>query len=441
VDDNFNILQFRGRTGDFLEPAPGQASLNVLKMAREGLIGELRNALSEAKKDKRTIQKENLRIVSDRESTKFNLEVSPYSLATSDQFYYIVSFEKTHASSPVRPKKAKTPSKRIRKQDQEEEIVRLRAELSSTKEYLQSNIEEQEVTNEELRAANEEILSSNEELQSTNEEMETAKEELQSANEELTTVNEELQVRNTELSHSIDDLNNFLASVHIPILMVGRDLRLRRFTAEAEKKLNLLASDVGRPITDINLKIEMTDLAAWITEVIDEMHIKEIEVRDKSDHWYMMQIRPYKSADNKIEGAVLVLLDIDALKRNVEARRSEEYLRVILETLHIPLVMLDGSLRITMANPAFREAFDIGMQQIEGRHFYEVADGRLNLPKLKSSLEGMIRDGTHSSSLTVDLKEKDGRKKLIFNARRIKLYDGRLMIFLAMTGGAEASLR
>src|SRR5262249_10887468 len=134
---------------------------------------------------------------------------------------------------------------------------KLKQELATTKEYLQSIIEEQEATNEELKSANEEIQSSNEELQSTNEELETAKEELQSTNEELTTVNEELQNRNTELSLVNNDLSNLLSSIHIAIIMLGPDLRIRRYTPKAEKILNLIPTDIGRPITDIKPNINV----------------------------------------------------------------------------------------------------------------------------------------------------------------------------------------
>ncbi|PWT92277.1 MAG: ATPase, partial [Acidobacteria bacterium] len=193
-----------------------------------------------------------------------------------------------------------------------------------TREYLQSIIEEQEASNEELRAANEEILSSNEELQSTNEEMETAKEELQSANEELTTLNEELQTRNLELTLVNNDLSNLLGTVQIPIVMLGPDYRIRRFTPIGEKVLNLIPSDIGRPISDINMNLSVPQLEEWITDVIDNVRITEREVKDRSNHWYKMQIRPYRTIDNKIEGVVLVFIDIHDLKTRISDSGSSE---------------------------------------------------------------------------------------------------------------------
>src|SRR5205814_643994 len=136
-------------------------------------------------------------------------------------------------------------------------------------EYLQSIIQDLEAANEELQSANEEILSANEELQSTNEELDTAKEELQSTNEELNTVNEELQGRNEELSRVNSDLVNLLSSVEIAIVMVNQNLRIRRFTPMAEKVLNLLETDVGRRISDLNPNIDCPDLELMILQVIE----------------------------------------------------------------------------------------------------------------------------------------------------------------------------
>src|SRR5205823_1175760 len=151
----------------------------------------------------------------------------------------------------------------------------------------------------ELRSANEEIQSSNEELQSSNEELETAKEELQSTNEELTTLNETLNHKNLELGLLNNDLNNLLASAQIPIVMLGSDLRIRRFTPMAEKVLNLIPTDVGRPIGHIKPNIKMHDLEGMLTDAIENLHIKEQDVQDHDGRWYSLRIRPYRTMDNK----------------------------------------------------------------------------------------------------------------------------------------------
>src|SRR5262249_39666195 len=172
---------------------------------------------------------------------------------------------------------AKKPGRRLKAPREPEDrglAARLKRELEATREYLQSIIEEQEAMNEELRSANEEIQSSNEELQSTNEELETAKEELQSTNEELTTLNEELENRNQELALANNDLINLLASVDIPIVMLDANLRIRRFNPVAQRKLNFLQGDIGRPISDLNTKVPLENLEELVHEVIESLEMR-----------------------------------------------------------------------------------------------------------------------------------------------------------------------
>jgi two-component system CheB/CheR fusion protein len=182
----------------------------------------------------------------------------------------------------------------------------MKQELTATREYLQSVIEQQEGANEELQSANEEVQSANEELQSINEELETSKEEIQSANEELATVNDELQHRNQELTQSNNDLTNLLASVELAIIMLGADLRIRRFTPAAEKLFNLIPSDIGRALSDLNLNVVIDDLETLLRNVIDKVEPYEGEIQDRHRRWYLMRLRPYRTSDNRIDGVVVV---------------------------------------------------------------------------------------------------------------------------------------
>jgi len=184
---------------------------------------------------------------------------------------------------------------------------------------LQSIIEEREATNEELQSANEEIQSGNEELQSTNEELQTSKEELESANEELNTVNEEMQHRNTQLSQLNNDLTNLLNSVNIPIVMLGPDLSVRRFTVQAEQMLGLSSVDVGRPIGNVRIKVDIDELEQLVLDVIRDIQPKQVEFKDAKGASYTLRITPYRTSENKIEGAVLALLDVTHLKRASQA--------------------------------------------------------------------------------------------------------------------------
>src|SRR5437879_7306788 len=243
----------------------------------------------------------------------------------------LITFEEATSKVPTgtREKKVQLPNGEVQGKRQ---VVQLQQEISSARDYLQSIIEEKEAGIEELKAANEEIQSSNEELQSTNEELETAKEELQSTNEELTTVNEELQNRNLELTQVNDDITNLLVSANLPIIMLGNDLRIRRFTPHAEKMFNLIATDVGRSIIDINLNPKTPDIGSLITDVIDSVTPKEIEVKDNNGRWYSIWIRPYRTTDNKIDGAVIAFVDIDRIKQAEERLKAHtEQLEEVVE--------------------------------------------------------------------------------------------------------------
>ena len=312
IDDELNILQFRGRVGAYLQPYPGMASLNLLKLTGEGLSSELRNAVQKARREDAPVRREALRVRGDSGLIDLNFEVIPFKATTGRARRYLILFEETRGERPAQI--VRTSKKRPSASTLERENVQLREESAATKRYLQAIMEEHESANEELRSANEEIQSSNEELQSTNEELETAKEELQSTNEELNTVNEELQTRNLQIAQAGNDLQNLLSSVNIPIVMLSNDLRIRRFTPVSQSALNLIPSDVGRPITDINLNLEIPKLDRLLAEVIETLTPKVLEVKDLSGHSHSLRIRPYRTEDNRIEGVVMVLLDQDLLR-------------------------------------------------------------------------------------------------------------------------------
>jgi len=303
IDENMDVLQFRGRTSLFLEPPSGVASFNVLKMAREGLLADLRAAIHAARKEETAVRREGVQVRNNGGTTLVDIEVIPFLSATKEK-YQIVLFEEARAPE--------AEEKKGRKKEAEADTrhsARLKRELEATREYLQSIIEEQETMNEELRLASAEGQSTNEELQSTNEELETAKEELQSTNEELITLNDELENRNEELALVNNDLINLLASVDLPIVMLDSHLRIRRFNPGAQRTLNLNATDLGRSIDDLKATLEVDDLEQMVKDVIDNLEVREQEVKDRQGRRFALRIRPYKTVDNRIEGAVLVLID------------------------------------------------------------------------------------------------------------------------------------
>jgi len=384
VNQDLQILHFRGRTGPFLEPAPGQASMTLPKMAREGLLLELRTAIHRAKVEGTPVRRERIQFRSNGSLIETSMEVVPIKGPAPEQYYFLILFQETPKPAPPESKLEKAKAKNARAKAEEHRIADLQHELAQTRANLQSVIEQQETTNEELRSANEEILSSNEELQSTNEEMETAKEELQSTNEELTTLNEELQNRNLELGTLNSDLSNLLNVINIPIIMVGSDLRVRRFTSQGSKVLNLLPSDVGRPITDIRPQINISDLEQIITETIETLSLKEREVQDRQGRWYSMYVRPYVTAENKIDGAVISLTDVSALKTSLE--QVSAYAEAIVESVHDSLLVLDNDLRVKTANRAFLQTFQATQDETLERPLAEVGNGQWNKPDLLAML-------------------------------------------------------
>jgi two-component system CheB/CheR fusion protein len=312
ADETMTVLQFRGRTAPYLEPAPGMASLDLFRMLREGLLAEVRVAVNQAKTDNTIVVREGLQMTDGTATRIVRVEVVPFKVPPSGARFFLVLFQDI-------PPADRLPSAAPEVQPApDQKVGQLQQEIGALREYLQSVIEEQESTNEELKSANEEILSANEELQSTNEELQTAKEEAQSANEELATVNEELRHRNSELGRVNNDLVNLLSGVGIPIVMVSRDLRVRRFTPLAEKAFNLILTDVGRPISDIKPNLMLDDLPRLISGVIDSLTPYEGQVQDKTGHLFSLRIRPYVTLDNKIDGASVVLIDIDSIRRQLQ---------------------------------------------------------------------------------------------------------------------------
>jgi two-component system, chemotaxis family, CheB/CheR fusion protein len=311
------VLQFIGRTWPYIEHGSGNASLNLYKITHPDLIVELRAAIHAIGKNGKAIVKENVRLKVDNKEKRVDIRVMALGGTVLAENNMLVMFEARPDIAELAPDQANLPDNAVslvkELNQRNEELDR---ELSSTREYMQSIIEEQEGANEELRSANEEI-------QTTNEELETAKEELQSSNEELATVNEELETRNDELARANDDLTNLLASVNLPILMLGSDLRIRQFTKPAESLLNLIASDLGRPIGNIKPNIELPELEQQALQIIDRMETRTFEAQENSGHWYSVRMRPYKTQDNRIDGVVMTFVEIDSLK---DVQRLEENL-------------------------------------------------------------------------------------------------------------------
>lgn len=305
-------------------------------------------------------------------------------------------------------------------------------ELAATKENLQCVIDKHEFTNEALRAASEEIQSSNEELQSMNEELETAKEELQSSNEELMTLNDEVQNRNLELGKISSDLFNLFRSINIPVVMLSNNLQIRRFNPAAEKAFNLIATDVGRPITNINTNFNNSDLEQAVLEVIDTLISKEQEVQDRYGCWYSVQIRPYRTMENKIDGVVITYADIDTVKKSLAlSQEAREYAEAIVQTVREPLLVLGADFHMKSANKAFYQAFMVTPEETVSKSIFDLGDRQWDIPQLRVLLEDILSNNTIFEDFEVvhDFPHV-GYKKMLVNARRIVGSDNQTKLIL-----------
>jgi two-component system CheB/CheR fusion protein len=430
INGELEILQFRGDMSPYLKPASGAASLNFLRMVREDLVTDLRTALDLAKRGTAPVRKQGLRVDSDElRSRELNVEIIPVNAPQDHGRLFLVLIENVaHAAAAVAEKSEPAGS-------EPGDIEALKTELAAAREHLQFLMDERQASEEELRSANEEILSSNEELQSTNEELETSQEELQSANEELTTVNDELQNRNADLAQLGNDLSNLLNSVNIPIVMLGNDLHVRHFTPTAGRTLNLRSSDVGRPIVEIKSNLEIPDLEKLLSDVIMDLTPKEMEVQDRSGAWFSLRVRPYRTEDNKIDGAVMVLYDVDQLKRSLqEVRLARDFSQAIVETIPEPLVILDAELSVVTSNRAFRETFHLDRPSTGGKPFFELAHQQWDTPKIRECLGRAL---SHSGAVKgIEIEgdfQRIGHKIFSLNCRRIDLgEDKRKILLLAM---------
>jgi len=382
IDSDLRVLHFQGDTSPFLALSTGPPTVQLLKMLRPEFVMDLRSAITKAKRDGATISTEPVHFEHGGQASAVRLEVSPLSEDKAGKPDFLVVFKSVTPAEPPSPNVQVKRGKR-------ESDSRLERELASTREYLSSLIAEHETAQEEMKAAHEEILSSSEELQSTNEELETAKEELQSSNEELQTLNEELLHRNLDLGVLTNDLNNVLVGVDIPVVVLDGSLHIRRFTPLAGKLLNLIETDLGRPFSDIASALDVSDWDALFAEVTTQVRPLEREVKDKSGRWHSLRIRPYRTSDNKIDGVIVILLDTDSFKRELE--ESHHYARMLLESAEQAIVAANADGFLLLINSATEKMFGYSRAELLGRPLGLLLPAGIPSDR---ELEGRRKDGT-----------------------------------------------
>jgi two-component system CheB/CheR fusion protein len=432
------ILQVRGDIDPYFKVVAGTPDLNLLTMARAGLLVELRTAIYEAKMQKVTVRKERVVVESGGRSTMVNIEVMPFHPHTIAARYFLLLLEEVLPQAlnfrTVTSESCEQGDLAAENEFLRQALATANKEKAAAQVHLQSLIQEQENLNQDLKIANEEILSSNEELQSTNEELETAKEEIQATNEELTTTNEELRSQYLEQSQLNNDLTNLFASINIPVLMLANDLQIRRFTPTAQAIFNLIPTDIGRPFSDIRSTLDFPDLEQRIGEVIDTLQTQEQEVQTLSGYWYNIRLRPYRTTENQIDGVVIVLIDIDALKRSVATlENARNYAETIVETVQTPLVALDANFRVNKANRSFYETFEVSSSETAKFSLFELGNGQWNIPQLRSILEDILVSDIQLQNFELDhVFEQIGPKTMLLNACKLEREDRALMILLSI---------
>ncbi|MEI8333505.1 MAG: chemotaxis protein CheB [Chloroflexota bacterium] len=431
VTSQGDILYLHGRTGLYLEPTPGEAEpANILKMAREGLRRDLITTLRKAVAGKEAVSHAGLRVRTNGGFTTVNLTVRPVTAepgASSQGPLYLVILEEVPSPSPepapADAAGAATPGEGgSNTTEADARVAALTLELRSKDEYLQTANEELETSNEELKSSNEEMQSVNEELQSTNEELETSKEELQSVNEELATVNAELQTKVVDLSRINNDMSNLLAGTGIGTVFVDLGLRILRFTPSATRVINLIASDVGRPVGHLVANLVGYDsLVADAQAVLDTLVQKVVDVQTTTGAWYTMRILPYRTQDNVIEGAVITFADItEAMKAGEAQRESEEKFHRTFESMPFPMALMTMEGRLIDCNGAFCEAAMRPREEMLGRTLRDLGmwpdtDQR---ETRETMVEALQRDG-RVDGLEIRARRRDGQVRIMQLSARV----------------------
>jgi two-component system CheB/CheR fusion protein len=329
INSELEVLYIYGSTGKFLEPAKGKASMNLTKMIRDGMKKELATGVRKVLSGNSEIRYEGLKVKNNGGSILVNLIIQPLKKSEALNGLIMVLFEEIGNINLI----TNTYNKDEPLTDRDKKIADLERDLQTRDEYLQSTVEEMETSNEELKSSNEELQSANEELQSTNEELETSREELQSVNEELLTVNTELQKKIEELSRVSNDLNNLLAGSGIGTIFVSQNLIIQRFTPAATQIINLINTDVGRPLGDLVMRFaNYTALEEDVNKVFSNLVPIECQVQMNNGNWYLMRIQPYRTLENVIEGAVITFVDISEQQEiRQKLKDTEDRLRQLIE--------------------------------------------------------------------------------------------------------------
>ncbi|MDZ7700360.1 MAG: PAS domain-containing protein [Deltaproteobacteria bacterium] len=417
VDQAGRILHVHGRTGKYLELPAGKQDLDVSNMAREGLRSELFSAMRRASASKREIRRRGIRVKTNSEFEGIDLTVTPLNEPPPLENTFMIVFEETRG--PSEAPAAKGPEQDEAAPDPRPNMA-LEQKLMNLQEDYKSAMES-------LKTSNEEMRSANEELQSSNEELESSREELQSLNEELSTVNAELQNKNEALSEAYFSITDVLNSTKIAIVFLNNDLTVKRFTPEAAGLINLIKTDIGRPISHISHNLRIDDLRQRVKSVADTLSAVEDEVQTRDGHWYRMCIMLHRNKDNRIEGTVLTFINIDAQKKGqAEIERlmekkvaaAKRFSDSIVDTVRESLLVLDRNFRVLTANQRFYKTFQMAEKEVEGKGLFELEDRQWDIPDLRTLFNKLTTESKAFDDYQIEHQfPKIGFRKMLLNAR------------------------
>jgi two-component system CheB/CheR fusion protein len=439
IDSKARVLYVHGPTSDYLELPQGEPTRDLLSMARDGLRPGLRHAVRQAIDNNQAI-KFRAQVHQGQTRREVSATVAPVAAGRPSAALLLVTFEAAAKAGSA----ASSEEGSREAGESTASLHGLEDELKATRAEYRNTVEQMETGNEELKAANEEITSINEELQSTNEELETSKEELQSYNEELHTINYQLQHKVKELENLADDQNNLLAGTEVATLFLDNNYCIKWFSPASRALLNLVASDIGRPLAHFAPKFDDANLLDDMRTVLEKLTHVELEVRSSAGRWYLRRLIPYRTQDNRIAGIVLTFTDITERKLAADAVNDERfYAQAIVETIKQPLLVLDANLRVQSGNSAFFRLFKVAPEVTLNERVYDLGNRQWNIPRLRQLLEDILPGSQVIEDFVVEHDfETIGKRTMLLNARKILRGGGRPeLILLAIddiTARAEA---